>query len=164
MQFVSQFIIHSRPFAASHSRGTKPPSWRLTKVALGLYAFRLSCLSATLLSSTAVLYHVNCQLQRAYFLGEKHQVDGKFKKLSVYPQHRRKKNLAMSVPRIIGYTSEDVKQNYQNQSKSTEECTDCTHFSRIPTQCISPGVKTCFYNLLPSGNLDFVQIILVAMV
>ena len=38
MQFVSQFIIHSRLFAASHSRGTKLPCWR-TKVALGLYAF-----------------------------------------------------------------------------------------------------------------------------
>ena len=47
----------------------------------------------------------------------------------------------MSVPRIIGYTTEDVKQNYKNQSKSIEECTDCTHFSRIPTQCVSP-VKT----------------------
>ena len=166
MQFVSQFIIHSRLFAASHSRATKPPCWRLTKVALGLYAFRLSCLSATLLSSTAVLYHVNCQLQRAYFSGVKHQVDGKFKKLSVYPQHRRKKHLAMSVPRIIGYTTEDVKQNYKNQSKSIEECTDCTQaiFHEFLRNVYLQGLKTCFYNLLPSENLDFVQIISVTMV
>ena len=52
---------HNRPFAASHSRGKKPPRWR-AKVALGqdkqktyiiLVPVRL------LLSSTAVLYHVN---------------------------------------------------------------------------------------------------------
>ena len=47
----------NRPFAASHSRGTQPPSWR-TKVALGqdnqrklpfkiMYVFCLSCPSAT---------------------------------------------------------------------------------------------------------------------
>ena len=47
----------NRPFAGSHSRGTKPPCWR-AKVALGqeqqrklpfkiMYAFYLSCSSAT---------------------------------------------------------------------------------------------------------------------
>ena len=53
------FILldYNRPFAASHSRGTKPPCWR-AKVALGqdkqrklpfkiMYVFCLSCPSAT---------------------------------------------------------------------------------------------------------------------
>ena len=140
MQFVSQFIIHSRLFAASHSRGTKPPCWR-QKSRWDWMPF--VCLVSVRLCSPAgrfcTTWITSCK--GPIFLGVKHQVDGKFKKLSVYPQHRRKKHLAMSVPRIIGYTTEGVKQNYKNQSKSIEECTDCTHFSRIPTQCVSP-VKT----------------------
>ena len=59
----------NRPFAASHSRGIKPPRWR-EKVALGQDKQKtyiivngnflcFSCPGATLLSSTAVLYHVN---------------------------------------------------------------------------------------------------------
>ena len=67
----------NRPFAASHSCGTKPPCWR-AKVALGQdkqrnYHLKL-CMSFVcfvpvrlLLSSVAVLYHVNGWLQRAYF-------------------------------------------------------------------------------------------------
>ena len=50
-------VLNNRPFAASHSRGTKPPCWR-AKVALGhdkhrklpfqiMYVFCLSCPSAT---------------------------------------------------------------------------------------------------------------------
>ena len=55
---LHMFLAESRPFAASHSRGTKPqPCWR-AKVALGqdkqrklqfkiMYVFCLSCTSAT---------------------------------------------------------------------------------------------------------------------
>ena len=52
-----QHYTYNRPFAASHSHGTKPPCWR-AKVALGqdkqrklpfqiMYVFCLSCPSAT---------------------------------------------------------------------------------------------------------------------
>ena len=34
LSLVESFFKHNRPFAASHSRGTKPPRWR-AKVALG---------------------------------------------------------------------------------------------------------------------------------
>ena len=56
--YQSVLELHlNRPFAASHSRGTKPPCWRAT-VALGqgkqiklpfqiVYVFCLSCPSAT---------------------------------------------------------------------------------------------------------------------
>ena len=58
-----------RPFAGSHSRGAKPPCWR-AQVALGqdkqrkllfkiMYAFVCLVPVRLLLSSTAVLYHVN---------------------------------------------------------------------------------------------------------
>ena len=58
----------NRPFAASHSRGTKPLCWR-AKVAPGQdkqrklpfqirYVFCLSCPSATSALSVAFLYHV----------------------------------------------------------------------------------------------------------
>ena len=65
-----------RPFAASHSRGTKPPG--KVKVTLGqdkqttlpfkiiYYVFCLSCPSATFGSSLAVLSRVNGLQQRAY--------------------------------------------------------------------------------------------------
>ena len=54
---MGNWKIENRPFAASHSRGTKPPCWR-AKVALGqdkqrklpfkiMYVFCLSCPSAT---------------------------------------------------------------------------------------------------------------------
>ena len=177
MQFVSQFLTlkiyhrlgallpNNRPFAASHSRGTSPPCWR-TKVALGRYAFCLSCPSATF-----VLQHggfvprkLLLQLQTAYRFGVKYQVDGKFKNFSVYPQHYQKKHLTMIVPRI-SYTTEDVKQNKTktktNQSKSARIVPIFHEFLR---NVYSPGVKTCLYNLLPSGNLDLVQIILATMV
>ena len=63
-------IHFNRPVAASHSRGTKPPCWR-AKVALGEHKkrklpFKKLCLPFVclvpvrlLLSSMAVLYHVN---------------------------------------------------------------------------------------------------------
>ena len=62
-------LFFNRPFAASHSRGTKPPC-RRAKVALGqdkqrklpfkiMYVFSLSCPMRLLLSSVAVLYYVN---------------------------------------------------------------------------------------------------------
>ena len=70
---------NNRPFAASHSRGTKPPCWR-AKVALGqdkqrqlpfqiIYVFCLSCPSAnlTLQRGGFVMYHANGLLQRAYY-------------------------------------------------------------------------------------------------
>ena len=67
----------NRPFTASHSRGTKQPRWR-AKVALGpdkqktyiiLNVNFLVCLVPVrlLLSKTAVLYHMNGLLQRAYY-------------------------------------------------------------------------------------------------
>lgn len=91
---------------------------------------------------------------------------GNFKNWVFIHNTRRKKHSAMSVPRIIGYTSEDVKQNYKNQSKSIEECKDCTQaiFHEFLRNVYPQGLKTCFYNLLPSENLEFVQIILVTMV
>ena len=52
---------YNRPFAACHSRGTKPPCWD-AKVILGQDKHR------KLPFSMAVLYHVNGKLQKAdYF-------------------------------------------------------------------------------------------------
>ena len=74
-------VLHNaqsnRSLAASHSRGTKPPCWRAKSqwnkpTNKGKYhlkicmPFYLSCPSATLPSSMAVLYHVNGQQQRVY--------------------------------------------------------------------------------------------------
>ena len=66
---TSGFRFRFRPFAASHSSGTKPPCWR-EKVALGqdkqrkllfriMYAFVCLVPVRRLLASTAGLYHVN---------------------------------------------------------------------------------------------------------
>ena len=93
---VSVHYYCNRPFAASHSRGTKPPCWR-AKVALGqdkpkayiilngnLLCF--SCPSATLVSSTAVLYQglglslfpaiTSLWVNKYYFLGDSISVPG----------------------------------------------------------------------------------------
>ena len=74
----------NRPFAAFHSRGTKPPCWD-AKVALGQDQQRaymilhgnflqlflcLSCSSATFTFQYAVLYNVNGNLQRAHCMGK----------------------------------------------------------------------------------------------
>ena len=64
-----RFRFRFRPYAASHSSGTKPPCWR-EKVALGkdkqrkllfriMYAFVCLVPVRLLLASRAVLYHVN---------------------------------------------------------------------------------------------------------
>ena len=64
-----RFRFRFRPYAASHSSGTKPPCWR-EKVALGkdkqrklLFRIMYACVCLVpvrlLLASTAVLYHVN---------------------------------------------------------------------------------------------------------
>ena len=73
------FILldYNRPFAASHSHGTKPLCWReklhWDKTNKENYHLKL-CMSFVclvpvrlLLSSMAVLYNVNGQLQRAYY-------------------------------------------------------------------------------------------------
>ena len=74
--------ITNRPFAACHSRGTKPP-----KVALGQHQQKaeiilngnflsLSCPSATFRPSMAVLYNENGKLQSASFPSTKDDSSG----------------------------------------------------------------------------------------
>ena len=73
------FILldYNRPFAASHSHGTKPPCWReklhWDKTNKENYRLKL-CMSFVclvpvrlLLSSVVVLHHVNGYMQRAYY-------------------------------------------------------------------------------------------------
>ena len=69
-------IASNRPFAANHSRDTKPPCWRAKshwdKTNEGNYHLKLCMPFVGLvpvqlfLSSVAVFYHMNGQLHRAY--------------------------------------------------------------------------------------------------